>query len=81
MNQDDLEDWALRTMQALQDICDEAQAAAGNPDGEDQALDIRALMLEYEQIAAGRPAWQAKLAAQDDHEYLDIPDFLRRGDD
>ena len=36
MNQEYLEDWAGRAVQELQEFCDEAQAAAGNPDGEEQ---------------------------------------------
>lgn len=49
---DQLEDWALRTMQELQDFCDDAQEAAGNPDGEDQLIGTRELMAEFEALAA-----------------------------
>lgn len=71
INYDELEDWALRTLQTLQDFCDDAQEAAGNPDGEDQLPDVRALMLEYEQIAAGQP----------EEDYLEMPGYIRRGND
>ena len=71
MNHEELEDWSLRTMQLMQDFCDEAQVAAGNPDGEDQLPDVRALMFEYECIAAGRPTWQARVSG-DAFEELDI---------
>ena len=64
MNHDDLEDWAFRTMQALQDIVDDAQEAAGKPDGECQCLDIRALMEEYEAIRKGQQTWTFKLMDQ-----------------
>lgn len=66
INHDDLEDWAQRTMQALQEVCDDAQEAAGNPDGTDQLMDIRGLMEEYECIAQGRPAWIAQIAGAAD---------------
>lgn len=72
MNHDELEDWALRALQTLQDFCDEAQAAAGNPDGEDQLLDVRALMLEHERIAAGLPTWQARCQSGPDDEDLHL---------
>jgi hypothetical protein len=55
MNFDDLEDWALRAAEALQEFCDEAQLASGNPDGEDQLKDIRALIAEHSRIEAGLP--------------------------
>lgn len=42
-----------RTAQALQDFCDEAQVAAGNPDGEDQLQDIRELLAEHTAIVSG----------------------------
>lgn len=45
-----LEDWSLRVAQILQDVCDDAQAAAGNPDGADQLPDIRALLDEHNRI-------------------------------
>jgi hypothetical protein len=74
INHDELEDWALRTMQTLQEVCDDAQVAAGNPDGEDQCQDIRALMDEYERIMQGLPAWQAKVNAMP----CDEPEFLSK---
>ena len=54
-----LESWALRACEALQEFCDEAQIAAGNPDGEDQLQDIRALLDEHSQITAD--LWQSQL--------------------
>lgn len=48
-----LEDWSLRVAQILQDVCDDAQVAAGNPDGTDQLQDIRALLEEHSQIMRG----------------------------
>lgn len=65
---DDLDDWAFRTMQALQDIVDEAQLAAGDPDGESECRDIRALMAEYEAIRRGEQTWQFRLADDDSHD-------------
>lgn len=50
---DELEDWSTRAAQALQDMCDEAQMAAGNPDGTDQLPDIRALLDEHNRIMHG----------------------------
>lgn len=45
-----LEDWSLRVAQILQDVCDDAQMAAGNPDGTDQLPDIRELLEEHSRI-------------------------------
>ncbi|HHJ80130.1 MAG TPA: hypothetical protein ENJ65_00690 [Candidatus Tenderia electrophaga] len=60
-----LQDWAGRAVQELQDFCDEAQIAAGNPDGDDQLIGVRALIKEYEDMVAGRPVWQSRLAGED----------------
>lgn len=49
---DQLEDWAPRAAQALQDVADEAQAASDNPDGRDQCRDLRALIDELDAILA-----------------------------
>lgn len=62
MNHDELEDWSHRAAQALQECCDDAQAAAGNPDGEDQLRDIRALLQEHCDIIKGDDSWQAMLS-------------------
>ena len=62
---DDLASWAGRAVQALQELCDEAQEAAEDPDGESERWDIRALIREYEDIVAGRPVWQRQLFDQD----------------
>lgn len=45
-----LEDWSLRVAQILQDVCDDAQMSSGNPEGNDQLPDIRALLDEHNQI-------------------------------
>jgi len=47
---DRLEGWAVMAAQELQDICDEAQEATGNPDGEDQLPGIRMLLRELDEI-------------------------------
>lgn len=60
---DDLEDWALRAMQTLQDIVDQAQQNTGDPDGESECRDIRALMDEFERLRQGKPTWQVTLMA------------------
>ncbi len=65
MNQAELENWSLMALQTLQDFCDEAQEAAGDPDGEGELTDVRAVMAEYERIAQGLPAWQGILAAEE----------------
>lgn len=49
---DQLEEWAPRAAQALQDIADEAQAASANPQGQDQCTDLRALIAELDAILA-----------------------------
>ncbi|MFW2439103.1 MAG: hypothetical protein ACN4GR_07000 [Arenicellales bacterium] len=50
MNYVELENWAERVMQELQDFCDEAQVADGNPYGENCLPGTRALMEEFERI-------------------------------
>ena len=55
MNYSELENWSVRAAEALQEFCDEAQVAAGNPDGEDQLQDIRALLDEHSRIMLGLP--------------------------
>lgn len=74
MNQEHLEDWAGRAAQELQEFCDDAQAAAGNPDGEEWLQSVRILIKEYEDIAAGRTPWQAQMQAmtgESEHTWLD----------
>ena len=61
MNQHHLEDWAYRAAQTLQDFCDEAQESVGNPDGEDQLTDVRALLRELDLIARGLDPWPAQI--------------------
>lgn len=61
INHDELEDWSIRAAEALQEVCDEAQKAAGNPDGEDQLQDFRVLLAEHSRIMQGQPAWQAQV--------------------
>lgn len=67
------EDWARRAAHELQTLCDQAQEAAGNPGGDDQLPRARALLAEYECIAAGRPTWQVTVACEshDGHTVLD----------
>lgn len=62
MNHDDLENWAVRVCEELQDFCNEAQEAAGDPDGEDCLPGTRALLSEADCIFNNRPAWQAQVA-------------------
>lgn len=45
-----LESWAERAAQELQEFCDDAQIAAGNPDGEDQLIGTRQLISELDGI-------------------------------
>ena len=71
MNHDELEDWASRVVQELQDVCDEAQEAAGNPDGEDCLPGTRALIEEFDRISKGLPAWQAQLRSEGDDVSVD----------
>jgi hypothetical protein len=55
VNVNDLEDWSVRVAEALQEICDNAQVNAGNPDGDDQCPDIRELLDEHTRIMNGQP--------------------------
>jgi len=55
VNVNDLEDWSVRVAEVLQDICDDAQVNAGNPDGDDQCPDIRELLDEHTRIMNGQP--------------------------
>tara|TARA_R110001599_G_scaffold100770_9_gene258137 strand:+ start:5222 stop:5386 length:165 start_codon:yes stop_codon:yes gene_type:complete len=50
MEIEQLEDWAQRAVQELQDLCDEAQEAAGDPMGETELPGTRALIDEFNQI-------------------------------
>ena len=61
MDVDQLEEWSLRAVQSLQEIVDEAQAASGNPDGDDQSIDLRLLIEEHSRICSGMPTWQMLL--------------------
>lgn len=70
MDTEQLESWALRACEALQEFCDEAQIAAGNPDGEDQLQDIRALLDEHSQITAD--LWQSQLMDGNDTVSLNL---------
>lgn len=52
INTDELEDWALRAAQALQDIVDETETSEGTSDC---CHDIKALLGELDDIVAGEP--------------------------
>ena len=58
MNYEDLERWSQRAAEALQEFCDDAQEAAGIPEGECQLMDIRLLLAEHSRIILGLPMWQ-----------------------
>lgn len=45
-----LENWATMAAQELQDVCDEAQEAAGDPDGESELPGVRQLIRELDEI-------------------------------
>jgi HPt (histidine-containing phosphotransfer) domain-containing protein len=47
---DALEIWSTLAAEELQQFCDEAQDAAGNPDGEDQLQATRALLADLDKI-------------------------------
>ena len=59
----ELENWSVRVAEALQEICDEAQEAAGKPDGENECIDLRMLLHEHSKIMLGEPLWQDLLIA------------------
>ena len=52
---DKLEYWATRAAEELQQFCDDAQQAAGNPDGVDQLPGVRQLISEINEILL--PPW------------------------
>lgn len=60
VNVEDLEDWAIRASQAMQDIIDEAERAEGGDGTSNTACcqDLKLLLVELDQIVAGVPAWQ-----------------------
>lgn len=62
---DDLEAWAYRAMDELQTFCDEAQAAEGNPDGDDCLAGTRALMAEFDLIKQFLPLGQSQIIDND----------------
>ena len=45
-----LEQWAVMAAQELQDFCDDAQEAAGDPDGEGECPGTRMLLRELDEI-------------------------------
>ena len=65
MNQDDLESWAVRACEELQDFCNEAQLSAGDPDGEGCLPGTRALLAEADAIFTGKPVWPAQVVEAD----------------
>ena len=65
VNYEDLENWASRVAQELQDICDEAQVSAGKPHDEDECMDLRVLIKELDMILSGEPSWQLMYAGTD----------------
>jgi len=74
INTYELESWAQRAAEALQEFVDEAQEASGNPDAEDQLMDIRELLQEHNQIMAGQMPWQAQLATDDGSSTINFGD-------
>ena len=58
INREELENWSVRVAKLLQEVCDDAQAAAGELDGEGECLDVRILLQEHSNIMLGRPLWQ-----------------------
>ena len=52
MNQADLESWADRAAQELQELADDTEEAGCS------AEHLRALLREYQAIHEGRPVWQ-----------------------
>jgi len=52
---DALESWAVMAAEELQQFCDDAQEAAGNPDGTDQLPGVRQLIAELDDIL--KPVW------------------------
>lgn len=57
---DALESWAIAAAQELQEICDDAQAAAGDPEGTDQLPGVRQLLADLNAII--QPAWLELIA-------------------
>ena len=65
MDYDALEQWAVGASQSLQDFCDNAQEAAGNPYGENELPDIRLQIEELNRIINGLPTWQTSVRTGD----------------
>lgn len=57
---DRLEMWATFAAEALQEICDDAQDAAGDPGGDSECKTIRALIKDLDDILL--PSWQQQIA-------------------
>lgn len=47
---DRLELWATFAAEALQEVCDEAQIAAGDPDGDSECKTYRSLLRDLDEI-------------------------------
>jgi len=56
---DRLEGWAVMAAAELQEFCDEAQEAAGDPGGEGELQGTRMLLRELDEIMP--PRWQQQI--------------------
>lgn len=72
INYDDLQNWSVRAAEALQEICDETQLAAGDPSGENERQDLRGLLLEHSRITLGQPVWQSQIVAENNNLTIDV---------
>lgn len=50
----EIEDWAYRAVQELQDLCDDAQAKTEEPEGETALPGTRALIAEFNEIGCSQ---------------------------
>lgn len=66
MNHNDLESWAIRAVQELQDYADSAEEAGCSEPG------TLALISEFDAIFAGRPPWQTQVSASTEREELTL---------
>lgn len=61
MNHRDLESWAIRAAQELQELADDAEEAVPESERDTVAISAKALIAEFDSIFNDRPLWQSEI--------------------
>lgn len=81
MNPHDLESWAIRAAQELQELVDDAEEAVAYGERNGVALSAKVLLKEFDDIFHGRPAWGGQLASMRSGQDTDLPGLDLDGDE